>query len=496
MKLVAPLVIKDLTLTPATPPSGFYSTYILNGLVKKMGSNGIQRNIEASNVVMIQALSDFPTPVAGVITLVDNITYQINGSVNIGTNQIKRGVSNKIFGLDKSNDKLIYTGTSAMFIDTANMDISITFVTIANVTAGSTAFSWTGTTNNTQITDCIFGSCKSLGSISGGNLVIFNNNYITLCSAGLTFTGTINEVIVADNVWDDNSSTITCISVPSGTYNNFKISRNMFDMASGQTALNLSNSAITNGAGVIEICDFTGVGTYVVEANFASPVWQFRNNRGIINTFIFQPRFSERAIFGARATNGTFTTLGMSMTLNANSNAQSSDNTTTYTNLVSPALLGGIATLASTIYTELRPDYSPMMTFVIRTDSVLTTCRYWIGFVSSAMSNADDQSGAYVAFRFSSVAGDTGWRAIVDTGSANTISANIGTVTASTQYKLDIQIDFANSKCYFRVNGGAWTVVSAVPPSGTTLGINCGVSSTAVVTARNIAISRLDGNHN
>ncbi len=151
--------------------------------------------------------------------------------------------------------------------------------------------------------------------------------------------------------------------------------------------------------------------------------------------------------------------------------------------------------LETTSFIEIRPDYSPIFCAVIKTDTGLTGSRYWVGFSSATMINGDDQTGAYISFRYSAVGGDTGWRAIVDTGSAQTVSANIGTVTVSTQYKLEIQVDWANQKCYFRVNGGAWTTVSAIPPTGTTLGWICGISA-GLIGARTINISRIDGNHN
>lgn len=447
------------------------------------------------STILVQSLADFPAPIANVITLADNVAYQINGSVNIGANRIVLGVSNKIFGFDKSNDKIISTITAAAMITGSNKDVSITFLTLANVGTTSTTFNITGTTNNTQVTDCIFGSCVSLGTISGGNVVILNNNFITGCTGGLTVSGTINEVVLADNLWVDNSSTITCITLTSGTYIEAKVSRNIFKLTSGQTALLLADAVVATNA-VVENCDFSGAGTYISGVNFTSPVWLLRSNRGtgLLNTIIYQPRAIERGFFSSRATNGTFSANGMAMTLTANANTSNNDNTTNYTQITTPNLLGGLAAIHSTVFTELRPDYSPIISFVIKTDTSLTNSRIWAGFFTTNLTNADNQGGQSIAFRYSSAAGDTGWRAIVDNG-AQTISANIGTVAVSTQYKLEIQVDFANSKCHFRVNGGAWTTVSVMLASGTTLGFSCGVLST-ILTTRNLNISRLDGHNN
>lgn len=450
-----------------------------------------------NNVVIVKKLEDFPTPVSGIIVPVANVSYQINGTVNIGTNQIERGVSNVFFGLDKSNDKLVYTGTSSMFIDGAsgaNQDMSIGFLTLAAITAGGSVFNLTGSTNKTEIRDCIFGSSASIGTLNGGGVLSWKSIFCSGNSGGLTVQGTWGYVALADTFWVSNSSTITCISIPSGSFTEIVISRNVFDVSSGQTALNISLDVTANIA-VVELCDFNGAGTYITPLNYLSTVWNLRTNRGITNTFTFFPRAYERSAFTVRATNATRISSGITTSAFGASAAVANDNTTSYTGYTSTGLTGSFAGLESTSFQEIRPDYSPIFAAVIKTDSTITNVRYWIGFISATLTNADDQAGAYAAFRFSTVAGDTGWRAIVDNGTTQTVSSNIGTVAASTQYKFEIQIDYANTKTYFRVNGGAWTTISVIPPSGTNLGV-CVELVVTSNSARVLNFSRFDGNHN
>jgi len=63
-------------------------------------------------------LSDFPKPVAGVITLPSGY-YFINGRVNIGTNQLKiaDGATVALQAWEINFDELIYEGTDSLFID-------------------------------------------------------------------------------------------------------------------------------------------------------------------------------------------------------------------------------------------------------------------------------------------------------------------------------------------------------------------------------------------
>lgn len=444
-----------------------------------------------TNFVLVKSLSDFPTPVGGVITLVNNTTYEINGSVNIGTNTITVGISNKITGIDKSDDKLIYTGTSAM-INGTNQDFTVAFITLAAITAGGSVFNLTGSTNNTQIVDCIFGSCASLGTIDGGSALSFDSNFLTSNSQGITIKGTFAKCVVADNVWHSNSGTITCISIPSGTFTLLKISRQLLDVAAGQTALNISTSVVVT-SGVVENCDLVGAGTYLTGVSVRTPAWMFRVNRGIENTEVYLARAIDRNWMRLRATNGTVSSTGMSGGTLFGTLAMDSDTSATYLGCTTTNSAGGKAGVESgtSVMNETRPDMNPEYTAVIKTGSDVTIQRVWVGLVSATMTSTDNPSGSQVAFRYSTVAGDTGWTPIVKDGSTQTVGTTIGTVTANTQYKLKVRIDYPAGKCYFSVNGGAEQAVNAVPLSGTDMAVTAVLFNTATG-QRTIRFSRAE----
>src|SRR3990170_1501689 len=126
------------------------------------------------NYVLVRSLSDLPSPVSGNITLTNNTAYEIVGPINLGTNTITFGTSNLLFGIDKSDDKLIYTGGAAMF-NNANKDFTIHTLTIQCSGLGQ-VFSCAGSTNNIQIYNNIFAGCNSIGSFVGGGLLAFNEN--------------------------------------------------------------------------------------------------------------------------------------------------------------------------------------------------------------------------------------------------------------------------------------------------------------------------------
>ncbi len=237
-----------------------------------------------NNLVIVKSLANLPTPVGGIIKALDNITYQISGSVNIGTNQIERGVSNLFRGIDKSDDRLIYTGTSSMFIDGAtgsNRDISINGLTLISTTGS--IFNMAGTSSIVEIKDNIFASSKSVGSLQVGGLLIMRDNYITANANGILITGnnTSSDFVYADNYISANTGTYSALNIL-GTFSQILVSRNSFKIGSGQTGITYSSST-TLTTGNLSNNAFTGVGTYISGFSNTTTKWVFSGNQGIPN---------------------------------------------------------------------------------------------------------------------------------------------------------------------------------------------------------------------
>ncbi len=452
----------------------------------------IYAKIMGNLVVVNNWTTDLPAIVSGNITLADNKTYLTRGLQIMGTVTITQGVSNAILGLDKSSDGYVYSGSSAFLIN-SNKDCTISNITLAATAVGGSIFNFTGSTNKLEIKENIFANSKTIGTINGGDVLVMSKNFITGCSEGLSILGTYNFADIADTLSENNLSTITCLSIPSGTFGQIKISRNVFSMASGQTAINIGTPTVVNG--VIELCDFLGVGTYLTGINELTPNWQLRANRGtnFKNTILYQPRALDRSWFSVRASNATRASNGI-VTTGFGTATNNTDSITGLTKYTTSSVLGSFAGIESTAFTELPVNASPIFTSVIKTDSAITNQRLWAGLFSATLSDSDDQSGSYIAFRHSTVAGDTGWRAIVDNGTTQTVSSNIGTISTSTYYYLEIRADYQNSKCYFQVNNGGWTTVSSMPSSGTKMGF-CVELTNPDIGASSFNFSRLDCNH-
>ena len=104
----------------------------------------------------------------------------------------------------------------------------------------------------------------------------------------------------------------------------------------------------------------------------------------------------------------------------------------------------------------------PILDALVWAPDDLTDVRMFVGLVGGSPTNGDDPPNHSACFRFSSVAGDTGWTPITRDGSTTNVGASMGTVVASTRYRLRIQRDVNGVR--FSVDGGADQTLTANLP--------------------------------
>ena len=179
-------------------------------------------------VQIITKASDFPAPNNNVITLADDVSYQVVGSVNMGSNRIVVGTNNTLFGVSPSKDVLTYTGaTGSTFITAVDNDVKLYDLGIT-VTKGvlldATNIDYTINPGGTGATDPFMGRNKRLqiincdlrgggnaaltatggevGAIEGYGTVNFNSNIIRFFDDGLkisnmlSFEGISNKIVL------------------------------------------------------------------------------------------------------------------------------------------------------------------------------------------------------------------------------------------------------------------------------------------------------------
>jgi len=233
----------------------------------------------------VSSLGDLPAPVAGVIQLKDNTTYRFQGLVNIDNNTIRCGVSNTLIGFDKSDDGIIYTGTSSA-IEVTNQSITVSNILINIIDASGQGFSITNSTSfSSQIRECIISGAGKAGTINGGNLVAINNN-IHASGYGWDIYGTVNKLGIAINYFENGNST-EHIHLETGTFNIVKIIDNDFTTNSPNVAISIDNDVVVSvlGGGSITGNTFNGSGQYISGISEVSLDWIIENNgRRVLNT--------------------------------------------------------------------------------------------------------------------------------------------------------------------------------------------------------------------
>jgi hypothetical protein len=144
-----------------------------------------------------------------------------------------------------------------------------------------------------------------------------------------------------------------------------------------------------------------------------------------------------------------------------------------YTQFACAASTGAATGFNTTVMTWTEAAYDPTAEFFIKTGSSVAAMRMWFGFVTGSFTNSDTATGSAAAFRFSTVAGDTGWTPILRDGTTQNPGTTIGTVSADTIYRLKIRFAAGGTEVYFSVNGGSEQMLTTnAPAANTDLGMD------------------------
>ncbi|MBI3239681.1 MAG: hypothetical protein HYZ43_12710 [Flavobacteriia bacterium] len=212
-------------------------------------------------------MTDFPTAVAGVITLVAGVEYEINGTIVLTDMINLNGCTIK--GDDSANDKLVYTGVSEMF--TGNKTGNIRYLSLTAASGSVFNIDAGGTAQNLIIQNCYFVGCNSIGTIAnvGGTVFIATVAYF-FNTNGITFQSD-NNVVINNSLWDASNHNVYEKFI--GTFNVIQILGGDRLAYAANTATALQISGITSlVAGSVKVVMFVGDGTYV-NGSFTNP-WE------------------------------------------------------------------------------------------------------------------------------------------------------------------------------------------------------------------------------
>lgn len=177
-----------------------------------------------------------------------------------------------------------------------------------------------------------------------------------------------------------------------------------------------------------------------------------------------------------------------------------SDATGGYINYASSTALSSVAgwTNANAVGHTIHMQHLPRMLFVMKTGAGATdiaNVRIWAGLHTNG-SLATDAPGAAgvsgLAFRYSTVAGDTTWHATAFDGVGDTVADTGVTVSANTRYLLSIRVVSTSSVEYYINNTLVNTLTTNLPGASTNLFFAfMHTVNAAAGTARNIRIRKV-----
>jgi hypothetical protein len=117
-----------------------------------------------------------------------------------------------------------------------------------------------------------------------------------------------------------------------------------------------------------------------------------------------------------------------------------------------------------------RTLFDPTFVIRIRTGSDISQMRIVLGFDTSTITDSDGSSRSLVAFRYSTVAGDTNWKGVCNNGGVGTqqvVDTGVA-VAVSTVYTLKLVISGNGTLATFTVNGSSAVTLSTNLPATTT----------------------------
>lgn len=233
----------------------------------------------------ITSVQDFPPAVSGVITLADNATYVIVGTVDLKGLRLVAGQNTTILGGSSENCRLKSTGLSGTALITSNWSIPIRGITIeANV-----ALNLDATGNANQAIDWFgvnFTDCATVGTIKSYGNVIWSDCAL-LNSESLSFDGTIGTVGFSQCIFS-TSGTGKLINVPATATitRRFRVIYSAFVVSDEfATGIDVNTSATFPVEGyILDTVNFSGLGTYVAGVQHSDNKALFVNCRGVSNS--------------------------------------------------------------------------------------------------------------------------------------------------------------------------------------------------------------------
>jgi hypothetical protein len=237
-----------------------------------------------TKTVVVNELSDLPSPVGGVITLEDDKDYLFITDVDFGVTRLVPGNNTLVRGADSSIISITYSDTGTFM---TAVDKSFRFDRIKVSTPNGQLLDVSATVPGCvfQLTDMTIGECDTIGSLDGLTAVQLNNvAWNDIKTDGISFTGTNTAFYCQDNLVTLNGGTF--IDLDAATFEGFTITNPFVIGAGGTTFLSgAASSANINvgGLGTVLNARISG-STPLSGVTSDDSRWNFLANDGIADT--------------------------------------------------------------------------------------------------------------------------------------------------------------------------------------------------------------------
>lgn len=221
---------------------------------------GLVGAIGADNVVQVNSEDDFPTPVAGVITLEDNKVYHIGGNPIVTSNRFVCGQNNVITSGNPFAVALVYTGSGTMFTGT-NVYFALDRIVVDCVNAQAFDFTGSGLGETFGLNLSVVARCQKVGVFNDLRSINITNSSCFSATDGLDVTGTTYWDTFTISRFRIVSASATCIGIDltSSIHKTLEINDFVLEGVSGAIGVSgLSNSGnmSVNFVGNFTSCEF------------------------------------------------------------------------------------------------------------------------------------------------------------------------------------------------------------------------------------------------
>lgn len=234
-----------------------------------------------TKTVVVNSISDFPTAVAGVITLQDDTEYAIRNDITT-SDRFVLGGNTVIDGSDNLVINLTYTGAGIMF---TSLNQSWAMKNITLTCASGTFIDFDGTSAEIfQLQNCRI-IADILGTIDDFAGIHFDDTQFTVTTDGLLFGGTNGVILLEANLGVIDAGTL--YDLGTATFSGFSVTDAFVTLNGTSVFLDgtASSANITiNNLGSVHNCRFFGAGTPLQTISISDVRWVFALNDGISDT--------------------------------------------------------------------------------------------------------------------------------------------------------------------------------------------------------------------